>query len=246
MSAELLKANGMRDAFVYWQITRGTPTESEPLRQRVPPTRGLRAGVTVFGYCAAQPSLDELAQNGPIGKACALIEDPRWSMGHLKSTSLIGNVVAAIEADRRGEQGGEEAILVRRGTVCEGLATNVLVVTRGGELVTPSLESAPMLAGITRAILINELGRELTQRRLTSGELAEAREIMLTGSSTMVASVVRLDGRLVGCGTPGPVAARLLGVLLDAIRAGRDASAPAEHIGGCAWGGFHPRPPERD
>lgn len=239
MTDELLAANGLRDAFVYWQVTRGTPSGDEPARLRVPPRGGLRGGVTVFGYASPQPSLEAIRGAGPLVKTCAVLNDPRWSMGFLKSTSLMGNVVCAMEADRRG---CDDAILVRDGVVCEGLATNVILVTRSGEVVTPSLESAPMLAGVTRALLLEELRGELVSRRVTEEELRSAREVMLTGSSTMVACVSHLDGAPVGeggwAGKPGPVCRRLQDVLLNAIGAGLDASLHNRHMLGRAWRGF--------
>ena len=241
LTDELMHANGLRDAFVYWQVSRGTPSGDEPLRQRVPPVTGLRSGVTVFGFCSPQATLGDLRRGGPASKRCAVIADPRWSMGHLKSSSLIGNVISAIEGDDRG---GDDAIFVRDGVVVEGLATNVLIVTAEGQLVTPSLSSAPMLAGVTRAILLHELKGEMIVRPVRLEELAHAREIMLTGSNTMVASVTSLvfgPGRNslpVGDGSTGPIAKRLSAILIDAIIGFRDRNLPAALINGHAWPGF--------
>lgn len=241
LTDDLLHANSMRDAFVYWQFSRGTPSGDEPLRQRIPPAAGLRNGLTVFGFCTPQPQLGELQKVGPASKRCALIADPRWSMGHMKSSSLMGNVISAIESDARG---GDDAILVRDGYVVEGLATNVIVVTHNDELVTPNLSSAPMLAGITRAILLKETRGEMHARPIKVDELFTAREIMLTGSNTMVASVTSLvdstrgSSHPVGSGTPGPVSRRLFNLLLQSILEGRDEAVAESLIAGCAWKGF--------
>lgn len=218
ISEQLLAANSMLDAFVYWQVTRGAPGEGMPVRQRVP-SRGMRP--TVFAYCSPQPPMDSFA--APACKSAVTMRDIRWEMGRLKSISLMGNVWCAIHAD---EAGADDAILLRggdEGLVGEGLATNVIVVTRGGEVCTPSLDSVPILAGVTRAILLRERP-EIRERAVRASELREAREIMLIGTTTMVASVTRLDGRPVGDGTPGPVAHSLLRTLVDAIRNERDAS----------------------
>ena len=99
-----------------------------------------------------------------------------------------------------------------------------------------------MLAGVTRALLLEELRGELVSRRVTEEELRSAREVMLTGSSTMVACVSHLDGAPVGeggwVGKPGPVCRRLQDVLLNAIGAGLDASLHNRHMLGRAWRGF--------
>lgn len=226
-SLELLKANGLREAFVYWQVTRGTPPPGEPVRSRAP-ARGSAMRPTVFGYCVPQPALADITS--PPTKRAIVCRDIRWELGHLKSTSLMGNVIMAMKADAAG---ADEAVLIRargegelsHGLVSEGLATNVvLVVPRpegGAEIATPSLESAPMLSGITRSILLRE-APEIVQRPIRSSELDTASELMYVGTTTLVTSITHLDGRPVGEGRPGPVARKLLDVLVEAIREGRD------------------------
>lgn len=220
-SEELCRANGLTDAFVYWQVTRGTPGPGEAVRSRNP-TPGTRP--TVFGYCTPLGSLQALAS--PPTKRVGVIRDIRWELGHLKSTALMGNVLCALEA---GRSGAEEAILVRhRGDqriVSEGLATNVVLALPkaggGTEVVTPSLESAPMLAGVTRRILLREVPG-IVEREVLEHELSTASEVMLIGTTTYVTACTHVDGRVVGDGVAGPVARRLFGELVRAIVEGRD------------------------
>src|SRR5262249_23064644 len=153
----------------------------------------------------------------PPTVTCAVVPDTRWHRGHLKSTSLLGNVLAAIEA---GEQGSQDAILVREGLVAEGSATNVVlaVPTPGGGtgLVAPSLDSVSILGGITRELLVDFVP-DLIVRSVREEELFLASEVMLVGTTSMVTSVTHLNGRPVGDGTPGPLASRLLRDLLGII-----------------------------
>lgn len=213
MTEELLRANGMPDAFIYWQVTRGVPLPGQPLRQRIPGA-GLQA--TVFGFCTPQPAIEQCGE--PKSVIATVREDTRWTRGHVKSTSLLGNVLAAIEAS---EQGTMDAVLVREGFVGEGTCANLALAlpTRGGgvEIVTPTLESAPILGGITRAQLIDRVP-ELVQRAVRVEELFRASEIMLLGTTAMVTSITRLDGRAVGSGEVGPVARYLQGALVAGIR----------------------------
>jgi D-alanine transaminase len=104
--------------------------------------------------------------------------------------------------------------MVSGGLVGEGCATNVIVATPDGEIATPSLDSVSILGGITRARVL-ELAPEIDERPVKTVELASAREIILVGTTAMVSSVVELDGRAAGDGTPGPVARRLLSALVD-------------------------------
>lgn len=226
LTAELLRANALDDAFVYWQVTGGAPGPGDPPRSRAP---GRSTTPTVFGYCAPQPPLAQLT--APLTRRVITLRDPRWSMGWLKSISLMGNVHAAKLAD---DAGCDELIFVhggdddrgRGGVVSEGLATNVLLalpkVGGGTELVTPALTSAPMLEGVTRQLLL-KLDPSITEREVREPELARATEIMLLGTTTMVAAVTHLNGAPIADATPGPHTRRLHTLLIDTIRRGLDA-----------------------
>lgn len=211
MSQRLLAASGLRDAFIYWQVTRGTPTEGMPVRSRV--ARGLTP--TVFGYVSKLPGLTEYPE--PPRVRSRVIEDPRWKRGHLKSVSLLGNVLAAMEAM---DGGADDALMVTDGRdgggglVTEGCATNVLLVTPRGEIATPSLDSVSILGGVTRARVL-DLAPEIVERPVRVAELADASEIILVGTTAMVSSIVELDGRPISGSAPGPVARRLLSLLVD-------------------------------
>ncbi len=201
LTDELLAANGIRDAFIYWQVTRGTPGPDDPVRTRLP-ARPMRP--TVFGYCVPTPGLATCVE--PARVRAATTEDRRWLRGTLKSISLLGNVLAAAEARERV---ADDAIMVRDGLVGESCTCNVVVVDALGRMATPSLDSVPILAGVTRALL-PEFAPAVESRPVRAVELREAREIVLLGTLTTVASVVELDGRPVGDGKPGPAARQLL------------------------------------
>ena len=217
LSEALVRANGLTDAFVYWQVTGGAPVDGDPVRHRFPP-KG--ASPTVFGYCEAKPSLS--AQTPARAIRVITAKDIRWELGWVKSISLMGNVWLARKAEQAG---ADEAILLRDGMLAEGLATNVILAIpdgRGGtEVVTPSSESAPMLAGVTRDLLLR-WAPDIRQRAIRHEELERATEVMLTGTSMYVAAVVEIDGRPIGDGAPGPVARRLHKTLLDGYLQGRD------------------------
>lgn len=229
---ELLSASGLTDAFVYWHVTGGVPGEHDPLRSRVP---GNGVMPTVFAYAEPRSGMETIVE--PPTKKVITCRDVRWELGWLKSISLMGNVWAAKLA---AEHGAEEAILIRHadgcgagdamhsGVVSEGLATNVVMALPNGaggtEVVTPSLESAPMLAGVTRDLVVT-WAPEIVQRRVSAEELERASEIMLLGTTTYVSSVVEMNGRTLGDGRPGPVSRRLLRVLKEGIAEGRDIEA---------------------
>jgi D-alanine transaminase len=210
LTEELLAANSLQDAFIYWQVTRGCPPGDEgPARARI--TRASLAP-TILGFATPVASMADCRV--PEVRKVAVRPDTRWTRGHLKAISLLGGVLAAFEAD---EAGADDAIMVREGLVTEGTATNVFAVIKG-RLVTPALESAPMLAGVTRAMIL-DADPSIEQRAVTIDELRSAEEVMLVGTKTMVAGVASLDGKPVGKhgAAPGPRTGAMLRLLVDTI-----------------------------
>ena len=85
-------------------------------------------------------------------------------------------------------------------------------------------EGPSILSGVTRACLI-ELAREAgipaAEKRMAARDLRRADEIFLAGTTVEVLPIVRLDGKSVGGGKPGPTAARLFREMRRAVSAGR-------------------------
>lgn len=213
LSRDLLAANGLRDAFVYWQITRGAPApdaQSKDLRKRIPGREIARP--TVFGYCVPLPGVNECV--APKVVRASTVRDTRWTRCHVKSVSLMGNVLHAIEAAEAGE---DDAIMVRNGFATEASSTNLFVV-KDGRIATPPVDKGFNLRGVTREKLLRVVpGIEV--REVAERELRDADEILLAGTITMVAAVTRLDGRPVGDGGAGRAARTLYDALVADIRA---------------------------
>lgn len=201
---ELLRANDLRDASVYLQVSRG----ATPNRSHVPPP-GLRP--TVVGMATPMAPLSEL--RAPESIRAALVPDERWLRCEIKTTSLMGNVLAAMAA---AERGADEAILHRDGVVSEGGSTNVFI-RRGARLATPAIgDVPPILHGVSRAQILEVAraeGLRVDERRIPVEELTSADEVMITSSRRLLSSVVMLDGVPVGTGAPGAAAVQLFGGL---------------------------------
>ncbi|MEO1009073.1 MAG: aminotransferase class IV [Planctomycetota bacterium] len=209
IAEDLCRANGLRDAFMYVQVTRGEPGPGEPVRAR---TLREAAAPTVFAFATEQPPLETYAAPPTIRLASAA--DTRWARGHLKSISLLGNVLAAYDAR---DAGGDEVLMHRDGFVTEACASNLILVL-GGRPVTPALDGVSILHGVTRARCL-ELDAAIEERPVPIEAIADASEIILVGTTSIVTAAVSLDGRTVGDGTPGPVARRLLDRVLQDCRA---------------------------
>jgi len=119
----------------------------------------------------------------------------------------VGNYLGSLLALRAAREAGahEALVLDSSGRVVEGTTSNVFLVRRS-ELVTPP-EEAGILPGITRARLLDIAAAEGVVVRLepvTPTDLAAAEEVFLSSSIREVLPVVRIDGRPVGGGVPGP------------------------------------------
>jgi branched-chain amino acid aminotransferase len=126
----------------------------------------------------------------------------------IKSLNYLNNILAKIEANNAGV---EEAIMLNaEGFVAECTGDNLFIV-KGNQLCTPPL-SAGALYGITRGVvmeLARAAGLQVTEPNLTRYDLFNADECFLTGTGAELIPVVKIDGRVVGTGRPGP-ATRML------------------------------------
>ncbi|MDI9331198.1 MAG: aminotransferase class IV [Alphaproteobacteria bacterium] len=190
---------------IYLQITRGVAP-----RNHVIPT-GLRP--TVFALVQAMPAPAQ--HDLSAGVSCISSDEFRWLKGHIKSTSLLGSVLAR---DLSHRVGATETILHRDGWLTEGSATNVWVVQGGVVLGVP--KDAGVLEGI-RYGLIEELcasqGIPFQLRPVAWSEVLAADELMISSASKEVLPVTTLDGAQVGIGQPGPVWQRLYAAYQTAI-----------------------------
>jgi D-alanine transaminase len=207
---QLLRENDLLrgEATVYMQVTRGATTR---VHNFPPPD----IKPTVYISVARFKPYSELAQTG----ASAISHpDLRWGRCDLKTLNLLPNVLASQAAK---EKGAFEAMLIRDGVVTEGSKTNFFGVVDG------SLRTHPcdnhILPGITRSVL-RDLARDLDialdETPIRAAEIPRLTELFLTGTTTDVMPVVRLDEKPVGNGKPGELTRRLQKVLADSLASG--------------------------
>jgi len=108
-------------------------------------------------------------------------------------------------------------LLDHRGFIAETNATHIFLVA-GGTLATPTTVSCP--EGITRAAVLElaaAAGIECETGDYTLPKLYTAAEVFVTGTMGGLVPVLRVDGRAIGDGTPGPVTRRLISLFADLI-----------------------------
>ncbi len=198
---ETIARNHVRDGIVYLQITRGVARRDHAFP---PPATAPSVVVTARNL---DFSVNE--QHAAAGVAVVTVPDNRWARVDIKAVALLPNVLAK-QAAR--EQGAREAWFVDGdGRVTEGSSSNAWIVTADGRVVTRFVDHA-ILRGVTRDVLIEVLkakGLTCEERAFTVDEALAAREAFLTSASQVVMPVVRIDGRPIGDGKPGPVAQAL-------------------------------------
>jgi branched-subunit amino acid aminotransferase/4-amino-4-deoxychorismate lyase len=122
-----------------------------------------------------------------------------WSTGALagaKSTSYAENMAAQ---DGAVAAGADDALLVSSdGTVLEAPTANVFW-REGDTLLTPSLD-LPILAGVTRGLLLEIAEQETVEGVFPLVRLLEADEVFVCSSVREVMPVASADGRAFGIG----------------------------------------------
>ncbi|MEZ5661876.1 MAG: aminotransferase class IV [Burkholderiaceae bacterium] len=191
---DLIERHTGSDLFVYMQITRGVAPRDHAFPN--PPV-----APTVFAMC--NPFTVPARELVEGGIEAITLPDERWLNCDIKSISLLGNVLARQAA---ADQQAREAILFRDGFLTEASASNVWLA-RQGQVLGPHKDRR-MLEGIRVGLvesLCAQAGLTLDQRNITRDEVLEADEIMVTSATKEILAVVRLDGKPVGKGRPGPV-----------------------------------------
>lgn len=186
------------EAKIYIQLTRGV----------APRDHAYEADLLTPTVVMTVRELHSLSQSvQAAGVEAMTIEDIRWGRCDIKSLNLLGNVLARQQAKRAQVF---EAILFKEGSITEGAVSNVLVV-RGGTVMTAP-EGPRILSGVTRAVVLGLARKEglpVQERCIAQADLYGADEVFLTGTTVEVLAVVRVDGKVIKDGRPGPITQRL-------------------------------------
>ncbi len=204
---ETIAAGRFQEATAYLQITRG----SGPRTHRFP------AQATPLEFLYVKEFKDLHADLRRTGAAVLTQPDVRWGRCDIKSTNLLANVLAiqtAAEADCF-----EALFYLPDGRLTEGTHTSFFGVLEGSILTAPN--SNAILPGITRGLILRlatRSGVPVREHVLTRADLGRVSELFLTGTTSEVVPVVRVDGRPIRDGVPGPVTRRMQEAYAEAVR----------------------------
>ena len=205
---EVVRRNRVAEGYVYIQVSRGVAPRDHPFPTvHVPPALVVTAKSIPF---------DAREARAKTGVAVVTAPDIRWGRVDIKTVGLLPNVLAKQGAR---EAGAYEAWLIGAdGNITEGASTNAWIVNAEGVLVTRHADRA-ILRGVTRMVLLDVArGQKLSfeERAFSVDEALAAREAFITSATNGVMPVVAIDGKRIGDGRPGPVAAALRAALIAA------------------------------
>ena len=179
---------------IYIQVTRGV----EAIRKhRFPVT----AEPTILIY--SQP-YDVPFTLDYQGSHAYFQEDLRWQKCEIKTTSLMGNILAYQQLYQQGHE-NDEALLVRDELVVEAPSSNLFMV-KDKVIYTPPLDN--ILAGVTRDLvvkLIHKSSFDLKEISPSKAMLLNADEVWLTNSIEELKPIITIEGKNIGSGNPGPI-----------------------------------------
>lgn len=203
---ELVTRNGLDEGGIYLQVGRGAADRDFAMPQN--------ATQSVVMFTQARKLVDN--PTAEHGISVITVDDIRWRRRDIKTVQLLAPSLAKQAAL---DAGADDAWMVEDGHVTEGTSNNAHLVV-DGKLVTRPLSNA-ILHGITRRAMLRlaeEDGIEIEERIFTVTEAQAAQEAFITSATSFVMPVVKIDGKPVGDGKPGPLTKRLRALYIEEAR----------------------------
>jgi D-alanine transaminase len=207
--SELFNQAGFDRAGIYIQISRGVAPRNHPF----PADSKAQVVMTIRGLNEIP---DEILEKGAT---VITLKDFRWGRCDIKTVQLLPNAMAKQKAL---DAGAYDCIFVTdRGIVREGTSSNAFIIS-GGVAVTHPL-TPNILPGVTRSIIIDICARKdiaVEERFYSIDELYAADEVFLTGTTTEVMPIVRVDSYQIADGRVGQYAKLLYRALRQEAESG--------------------------
>lgn len=200
---ETLKRNHLKDAYIRLVITRGVGDLGlAPWKCPKPTIFIIADSIALYPADYYKKGLEIVT--APTRRLCSSAFSTR-----AKTLNYLNNIMAKIE----GKNGGalEALMLSEQGYVLECTGDNIFLI-KNNELITPP-EHIGILKGITRDSVMDlarKQGYNVKEQLFTLFDVYTADECFLTGTAAEVIPVVKVDGRIISDGTPGPVTAALI------------------------------------
>ncbi|UCG55902.1 MAG: aminotransferase class IV [Phycisphaerales bacterium] len=179
------------DAKIYFHITRGSELRNHVADDNLEPN-------FFMTVTEASDSTEEKTK----GISVSTHPDWRWKRCDIKSLNLLPNVLARLDAARKG---CAEAILVDDvGLITEGASSSFMAII-GQTLQTAPL-TANILPSITRNFIVKaapDITLRVVEESLTPDRAREADELLIAATTEDIVPVVQFDNETIGGGKPG-------------------------------------------
>lgn len=200
----LVEKNEVKDGYIRVTVSRGVSLGLDPRNIKTQPTV-----VISTDKLALYPQ--SMYENGlEVVTVATRVANPQVLEPRIKSTGkYVANIQAKIEANQVGA--GEGLMLTEEGHVAECTGDNIFFIRDGAVYTPPAFLG--ILEGITRQTVIDllgEMGVKIEEKVFTRFDLYTADEAFLTGTAAEVIPMVKLDGRAIADGKPGPLTRKLI------------------------------------
>jgi D-alanine transaminase len=203
---ELLRRNRIRNASIYMQVTRGVAARDFAFPKNAVPSFVM----------TVRPAAYDLAARKASVKKIVTVPDIRWKRRDIKSTALLGQVLARQAAV---DKGAYEAWMVDdKGMITEGAASNAWIIDKNNNLLTRPAAQNSILKGVTRSALQALCKAEkikLVERAFSVKEAYQAKEAFCSSAVALIAPVAEIDGKKIGNGKIGPLTEKLFDLYMD-------------------------------
>lgn len=208
---DVLRKNELRDAYIRLLVTRGVGDLGLDPRKCARPTIVIIADkIKLYPPEAYEKGLSLIVASTRKNAIDSL--SPR-----IKSMNYLNNILAKMEAINAGA--AEAVMLDHNGFLTECTSENIFLIKK--EVVFTPTATVGILEGITRSVvmeLAGELGYEVQMAFLTMHDLYTADECFVTGTGAEILPVVKVSGRTIGAGRPGPVTRKLLAAFREVVQ----------------------------
>ncbi|MCS7232944.1 MAG: branched-chain-amino-acid transaminase [Synergistetes bacterium] len=202
---ETVKRNNLKDAYIRLIVTRGIGDLGLDITKCKNPTVVIIADeIALFPKEIYEKGIEVITSS--IRASYGDIIPPQ-----IKSLNYLSHILAKWEATRAGV--AEAILLSREGYVTEGSAENIFIVKDKCLITPPSWVG--ILEGITREAVLEiawdiEEVEDIIEDVFTRYDLYVADECFLCGTAAEVVPVVKVDGRIIGDGKPGPITREIM------------------------------------
>lgn len=201
---KLLEKNEVTDGYIRVTVSRGVSLGLDPRNIKTQPTVVIATDkLALYDKSMYEEGLE-------VVTVATRVANPQVLEPRIKSTGkYVANIQAKIEANQVGA--GEGLMLTEDGYVAECTGDNIFFMRDGAVYTPPAFLG--ILEGITRGTvmdLLAEMGVKIEEKVFTRFDLYTADEAFLTGTAAEVIPMVKLDGRTIADGKPGPITKRLI------------------------------------